>query len=130
MISNRLYQDIPRYRRFLIYKELWGVSSAGRASDLQSECRRFKSCTFHWTISITDRISRYEREDIGSTPIWSTRWHMLPDNNLISSGRKQALLSLTITNFKYEYKNKFRCIRLYGTVMYRKVGRKACRQKW
>ena len=93
----RLYLKQKRYRRFFIYK-LWGVSSAGRASVLQAEGRRFETCTLHicrlnstgrvlplqgrswefdplsryWTISITDRILRYERRGIGSTPIWST----------------------------------------------------------
>lgn len=63
--------ETKRYRRFFIYK-FWGVSSAGRASVLQAEGRRFETCTLHWTISITDRILRYERRGIGSTPIWST----------------------------------------------------------
>ena len=57
---------------FILYN-LWGVSSVGRASALQAEGRWFDPSTLHWTISLTDRISRYEREDIGSTPIWSTR---------------------------------------------------------
>ena len=100
--------ETKRYRRFFIYK-LWGVSSVGRASVLQAEGRRFETCTLHlcrlnstgrvlplqgrswefdsfsryWTISITDRILRYERRGIGSTPIWSTQKQMLLFNNNI-----------------------------------------------
>ena len=38
--------ETKRYRRFFIYK-FWGVSSAGRASVLQAEGRRFETCTLH-----------------------------------------------------------------------------------
>ena len=46
---------------------LWGISSVGRASDLQSEGRRFETCMLHQIISLTDRTLRYERRDVGST---------------------------------------------------------------
>ena len=43
----------------------------------------FDSLSRYQTISLTDRILRYERRDIGSTPIWSTKEQMLLFNNNI-----------------------------------------------
>lgn len=48
------------------------LTRAGRVLPLQGRSWEFDPLSRYWTISITDRILRYERRGIGSTPIWST----------------------------------------------------------
>ena len=105
----RLYQGIPRCRRFLFYIDygvlaqlgerlfckqkaagskpvrstLCRLNSTGRVLPLQGRSWEFDPLSRYWTISITDRILRYERRGIGSTPIWSTQKQMLLFNNNI-----------------------------------------------
>ena len=86
--------------------KIWGVSSVGRASALQAEGRWFNPSTLHWTISLTDRISRYEREDIGSTPIWSTRQQMLLFNNNIEWEKTGT----SLTHLWVSYNGQYICL--------------------
>ena len=59
------------------------LTRVGRVLPLQGRSWEFDPLSRYWTISITDRILRYERRGIGSTPIWSTQKQKLLFNNYI-----------------------------------------------